>query len=209
MVLPAIGDEPAGFCIRLILEQPGSGELVIRSATKPEVLSQGVEIKSVSPGAGSWQVSYGSGTLPRTFQLDGQWLISRKSDGSTETIDPRHGWQTIWPDYSGEARYQTRFDLPECGEPGISWELILPRVVCAVTCFLNGKLIAKRGWAPYRFVLPAEILSRKDNQLCLEIANTAANRYLTDTSGSTGGGLESGLIGFPRLLPVKCIELNA
>jgi hypothetical protein len=201
-------DQPDGLSARLELTREGAGELVISSGHEPRVRAPGVKINRVSQNRRDWKISYHSGPLSDGAVLDGEWRISREGRDEARDIDPRRGWQDIWPDFSGVASYQTGFDLPECG-PGISWRLILPRVVCAVTCRLNGELIATRGWPPYRFDLPAKHLKGKSNRLCLDIANTATNRFSTDRSGLRGGGFESGLIGYPRLRPVKCIELKA
>ena len=204
-VQPYPNDGPDGLGLRLGLDQAREGEILIRSESAPRLRTQGIGFGCASQGQGIWRVWYDTGAWTEVIRLDGEWCISRGSHSATHGIDPRRGWQEIWPDYSGVARYQTRFDLPDCGA-GADWRLILPEVVCAVACYLNGELIAKRGWPPFHFDLPSAVLRGKGNLVQLDVANTAANRYCGGRSGEKRRVFKSGLLGVPRLQPLKYIE---
>jgi hypothetical protein len=132
-----------------------------------------------------------------TVLLDSGWTLS--VDGATPVaIDPRRGWEHQGhATFAGHAAYRCRFDwATAAAATGDEIALTLPVVHCAAGATLNGVSLGERGWAPYRFDIPAGLLRGRDNELELSVANSAANRYYAGTPFQHG--LQpSGLGGVP------------
>lgn len=105
----------------------------------------------------------------------------------TAAIDPDRGWeQQGFETFAGVGTYRCRFERPSGGVDGDRWTLTLPVVNCAVRAVLNGATLGARGWRPYRFEVESGLLRGHDNELVLEVANSAANRYYARTRFQSG-----------------------
>lgn len=93
-------------------------------------------------------------------------------------VDVRMGWERQgFPDYSGVGIYACEFDRPADG----GWRLRFPAVRAAVEVTLNGQPVGARGWAPYEFALPDELLRPVGNRLEVAVFSAAGNKYYAGT----------------------------
>ncbi len=114
-------------------------------------------------------------------------------------IDPEQGWERQGLEtFAGVGTYCCRFDRPAGGADGDRWTLTLPVVECAARAALNGYSLGSRGWRPYRFDVPPGLVRACDNELELEVAGAAANRYYAGTRFQHG--LQPSGLGAPPVL---------
>jgi hypothetical protein len=112
------------------------------------------------------------------------------------------GWEVQgWPTFSGVATYRLRFDLPAADLAWPDWELLLTEVHTAADVELNGTVLGRFGWGPVTCAVPAGLLRARGNQLTVEVASTAANRYYAGTCQQSNGLDPSGLTTAPTLRP--------
>ncbi|CAM5344363.1 MULTISPECIES: hypothetical protein [Streptomyces] len=152
-------------------------------------------------------------------ELESGWVLEIPEDAYEEAGTVRHiavtcGWeQQGLSTFAGTADYvrQIRLDAP------VLLELTLPAVAGAVLVFVNGLRVGERAWPPYRITIPADALKPGGNELRVQVAPPAANRYYAGTglraepepcgllappllrhavapdAGAAPGGLDSGL----------------
>lgn len=96
---------------------------------------------------------------------------------------------------SGVGTYRIHFQSAARGESAF---LVLPVVHCAAEVHCNGVTIGRRGWSPFEFEVPANVLADGDNELEVLVASSAANKYCVGTPFDTGP-VASGL-GAPPVL---------
>ncbi|MDH7602915.1 MAG: glycosyl hydrolase [Armatimonadota bacterium] len=82
--------------------------------------------------------------------------------------------ESDYPFYSGTVTYRTQFELDRSYP---SLVLDLGDVRDAASVYVNGELVGKRLWAPYRFELAARV-SPGVNELVIEVRNNPANLIL-------------------------------
>jgi hypothetical protein len=198
---------PDGLKARFITHRQGTVIFEVVSPQEPIVKAPAAIRRIDSLAQGRWAVSIDSGPMPETVELSSNWTFRADGEKDSRPIDVRFGWEELQPSYSGVGFYDSLFHLPACAS-GLGWELVLPKVVATAKCYLNGTRVGQRGWPPFNFALPAEMLKRRANRLRLEIANTAANRYCTGTPYLKGAAMASGLIGAPQLRPAVRTELT-
>lgn len=129
-----------------------------------------------------------------TLPLDGEWTL--RSHGAPRPIAVTEGWQAqgdaAW---SGLGRYETGFTLELGGE----LVLDLPGLACAAFVSLDGKAQGQIYHPPWR--LPLGRVAAGHHVLCIDVANTAANRYYAETPYAGAPWPDaSGLTAAPRLL---------
>jgi hypothetical protein len=217
--LAAFNDGPAPGRLVLDLEDGdvvvawdgASGEVrsVVRSGSSRSSLSLApaelLLIEQVDPGdvAGT-DDQRRDDVEPGTGQaLPGGWTVRvAHGDGSgndddlvLRDVDLARGLEEQGlPAFSGVVTYARTIVLDSPG-PLL---LDLPDVVGGAELFINGRLIGRRGWAPYNFRIPAEDAVAGENYLQIEVAGTAANRYYAG-SGMRDRPDPCGIIGVPRL----------
>lgn len=127
--------------------------------------------------------------------VDG-WTFAPGSGTTFVPISVEKGWEKQgFADFSGVGIYKRPLEIG-----GGNWVLELPEVNTAVTVLLDGQQIARRGWRPYRFELGQ--LTYGPHLLELHVANTAANRYYTNTPYLGDIVDKSGLSAIPKLIPL-------
>jgi hypothetical protein len=135
-----------------------------------------------SPAADARRGS-GEGHLTAQPRLDADPAISLVEGWSFAPGLMRHsppisvaGWETQgFADFSGTGIYRLALEIGDEAD----WFLELPEVATVVSARLDGRQIDRRGWRPYRFALGR--LLPGVHSLELRVANTAANRYYTNT----------------------------
>jgi hypothetical protein len=134
---------------------------------------------------------------PATALRDG-WTL-RVPGRAAVGIDPAQGWERQGLEtFAGVGTYRCRFERPAGGDDTDRWTLTLPVVECTARAALNGSVLGSRGWPPYRFDVPAGLIRRHDNELKIEVASAAANRYYAGTRFQNG--LQPSGLGAPPLL---------
>jgi hypothetical protein len=136
--------------------------------------------------------------LVGTVSLAGGWSFSPGLDADFQLISVDAGWETqSFADFSGIGIYRCQLTIATQAD----WVLELPKVETAVTAFLDGRQIGRRAWRPYRFALGR--LSPGTHMLELHVANTAANRYYSNTPYLGDTADKSGLTAAPKLVPLS------
>ena len=169
------------------------------------VLLEPQEVRCIRLCATSQAVA-GSGQLSSQPPLDRSraialavgWTFAPGEGQVSVSISVENGWEVQgFAAFSGTGIYRLSFSVEVEGD----WILELPVVHTAVTVYLDGAEVGRRGWRPYRFSLVR--LAAGTHQLELQVANTAANRYYHNTPylGSTLD--RSGLGAPPRLVPLR------
>jgi len=146
--------------------KPGQSCVLLASSqasTAPE-LPQWQECGEPISMIGPWQVRF----------LQGE----PKVQADSITVYELRSW-TGWPlqhceAFSGEVRYQTRFDKPL--DPGRKWRLQLGSVCESARVSVNGKFVATCWSLPFECEIDDVLLKAKDNLLTIEVVNLAANR---------------------------------
>ncbi|WP_211250765.1 hypothetical protein [Mycetocola saprophilus] len=127
--------------------------------------------------------------------LAGDWDLTPLPDGSPVPVDVTAGWQTVLPEYSGAATYRTTFELAE-----VSGAILeLPAVSGSARLSINGTPVGERGWRPYRFEIPAELLRKGTNEVAITVFGSAANEFYAGTGLRPEPEL-NGLLAAPELL---------
>ncbi|MCV9967026.1 carbohydrate-binding protein [Pararhizobium sp. BT-229] len=133
-----------------------------------------------------------------TISLAGGWSFSPGLEANFQSISVNAGWETQgFADFSGIGIYRCQLTITTQAD----WVLELPKVETAVTAFLDGQQIGRRAWRPYRFALGR--LSPGIHMLELHVANTAANRYYSNTPYLGDTADKSGLTAVPKLVPLS------
>lgn len=116
------------------------------------------------------------------------WRFSPDKDRTFLPIDVTRPWESQgYADFSGMGTYVCEISLP--GEEG--W-IYLPEVGTAVTVTVNGVNVGQRGWRPYLFHVPADVVHSGLNRVQVNVYNTAANAYYAHTPyqfATTASGL--------------------
>lgn len=142
----------------------------------------------------------GDVTWAAAVELPDGWRLEVPADahahaGTSHEVHTRAGWEQQGLEaYSGIARYVRAVDLP--GD--LDAELELPAVSGAVTVRLNGAEAGSLGWRPFRFRLGAADQHPGPNELVIEVASSAANRYYAGT-GMRDAPEPAGLLAPPLL----------
>lgn len=113
------------------------------------------------------------------FRRSKRFVIGEKTYDSIEICEDGAkvslgDWSTyVGKEFSGSGIYETTFRFKE-----VSYPLCLDLGEVHHTCevFLNGQSLGVCVMAPYRYVLPAELL-QEENTLQIRVSNTAANEY--------------------------------
>ncbi|MGI9009119.1 MAG: hypothetical protein ACR2FU_23525 [Streptosporangiaceae bacterium] len=93
-------------------------------------------------------------------------------------VEVNQGWERQgFASYSGVGFYCCEFDRPADG----GWRLRLPAVRAAVEVTLNGQPVGGRGWAPFEFALPDDLLRPAGNRLEIAVFSAAGNKYYAGT----------------------------
>ncbi|MCS4277204.1 hypothetical protein M2390_002408 [Mycetocola sp. BIGb0189] len=123
------------------------------------------------------QANPGTPAPADTRILSNDWSLTTAHGGSSVPIDVTAGWQTVLPEYSGAATYRTTFELAE-----VSGAILeLPAVSGSARLLINGTLVGERGWRPYRFAIPAELLRVGTNEVAITVFGSAANEFYAGT----------------------------
>ena len=86
------------------------------------------------------------------------------------------GWELQGlADFAGTGVYRTTVVLDDTAEHPTRLEL--PGVRCTAAVSINGTAIGDRYTAPFVFDIPDGLLRQGDNDIEIEVSNTAANRY--------------------------------
>ncbi|PSR21117.1 MAG: carbohydrate-binding protein [Sulfobacillus acidophilus] len=94
-------------------------------------------------------------------------------------IDVHRGWETQGLEcFSGTATYICQIEISSVDR---QWWLYLPCVQSTATLTWNDTPIGRRAWSPYLFAVSPTAVRPGVNTITLQVANTAANRYLTNT----------------------------
>jgi hypothetical protein len=135
-------------------------------------------------------------TPDKMIVLRDGWTFSAETANRPRPISVDLGWQKQgYASFSGTGTYECGFELGAMS----SLVLNLPSVATAATVTLDGKLIASRSFAPYRFDLGE--VEAGSHRLQLHVSNTAANRYYADSPyAGTMWPDESGVLAAPELL---------
>jgi hypothetical protein len=143
----------------------------------------------------------GARPVPGDTVLSAGWTLDIGGvRGAPIRVD--RGWQEQgWPRFSGVAAYRLRFGLPPSGLAWPEWELLLTEVHTTADVELNGTVLGRFGWGPVTCAVPAGLLRAEGNELTVEVASTAANRYYADTRQQSAGLDPSGLTAAPVLRP--------
>jgi hypothetical protein len=133
-----------------------------------------------------------------SISLADGWSFAPGVDAHFQSISVDDGWEMQgFADFSGIGIYRCQLTIATQAD----WILELPKVETAVTAFLDGKQIGRRAWRPYRFSLGR--LSPGTHRLELRVANTAANRYYSNTPYLGDTADKSGLTAVPKLVPLS------
>lgn len=131
-----------------------------------------------------------------TQLLGDGWTFAAGHDAAFVPISVDKGWEKQgFAEFSGTGIYRLNLDVAQG-----YWLLELPDVDTAVTVFIDGQQVDRRGWRPYRFELGR--LAKGCHLLELHVANTAANRYYTNTPYLGDTIDKSGLSATPQLIPL-------
>lgn len=154
--------------------------------------------------------------VPAVEQPDGEGgsddeiVVIRLARGWTVQLQPSGGLPEVpeqpvsvefglegqgFADFSGTATY--RVEVP--GPALTSVDLVLPAVVGGVVVCLNGDPVGARGWSPYRFTIPADLVRPGANLLEIVVMGTAANRYYAKT-GMRAAPEPAGILRSPYLI---------
>ncbi|MFZ4843231.1 hypothetical protein [Mycetocola saprophilus] len=133
--------------------------------------------------------------------LAGDWDLTPLPDGSPVPVDVTAGWQTVLPEYSGAATYRTTFELAE-----VSGAILeLPSVSGSARLSINGTTVGERGWRPYRFAIPVELLRKGTNEVAITVFGSAANEFYAGTGLRPEPEL-NGLLATPELFLTPLAE---
>lgn len=165
--------------------------------------------ESVRP-EGPWAVTFvkGGPEMPAGYESQEPVPWSNRGDGRADA-------------FSGMARYETRFRLPETDAS--EWDLDLGEVYESAEVFVNGKSARILWCEPYRVAI-GHLLKPGENTLAVEVVNLMANRirYMDRNeilwqnyffvnidykpfSASDWPVMPSGLAGPVNLMPLKTI----
>jgi hypothetical protein len=134
----------------------------------------------------------------RLIALADGWTFAPDQDQAFVPISVDSGWEEQgFPAFSGTGIYRLSFTT----ETEADWMLELPTVHTAVTAYIDGTEVGRRGWRPYRLGLGR--LAGGTHELELHVANTAANRYYDNTPYLGSGPDKSGLTATPLLIPLQ------
>ncbi|MGO8177728.1 carbohydrate-binding protein [Rhizobium leguminosarum] len=134
----------------------------------------------------------------RAVPLVDGWRFAPGADATFVPISVETGWETQgFADFSGTGIYRLALEIGDEAD----WFLELPEVATVVTARLDGRQIDRRGWQPYRFALGR--LRPGVHSLELRVANTAANRYYTNTPYLGDAADKGGLSAAPKLIPLR------
>jgi hypothetical protein len=116
---------------------------------------------------GPWKITFekGAPSIPAGYQ---------QNDPGTWTQAP----DTMAKYFSGTARYETNFDLPQGMLHDKNFRLNLGDVREMAEVSLNGRLIGRSWSVPYSLDIPPGILKSKGNHLTIKVTNLDANRVI-------------------------------
>jgi hypothetical protein len=129
------------------------------------------ELRQASVLSGPWQVTFdpkwGGPEGPVNFEALQDW--TRRTEDSIRY-------------YSGTAAYRKTFDAPPALSPFARLYLDLGEVKNLATVRINGQDLGVVWCAPWRVIVPAELLKPAGNQLEIKVANLWCNRLIKDAS---------------------------
>lgn len=124
---------------------------------------------------GAWQVTFvdGGPALPRPAVISALTSWTEWASDDEQDDEQRGALQA----FCGTARYTTTFDKPAAhNADAAAWALDLGTVCHSARVWLNGQELGTLVARPFRLALPAGALSKKANQLTIEVTNLMANR---------------------------------
>lgn len=128
--------------------------------------------------------------------LDGDWDFRFDRTGAETTRRALGSWTTLDAGFSGAAIYTKEFAL----DPGaFGWTLDLGDVREVAEMSVNGRQLAARLWAPYRYDVTAA-LRQGANIIVVKVTNTGANSH--------GQSIQSGLLGPVQLQPDLKVQIE-
>jgi hypothetical protein len=196
----------AGETTRVVLLNDGPERRRVRIAEHAGLELEPEEIVCLELAGGVRRIPLPA-AAPAPDREDSAALALGLGDGWTLTIpgvgavavDPGVGWERQGLEsFAGTGTYRCRFDGPAGAAAGERWMLTLPVVECAARAELNGRALGARAWPPYRFEIAPDVLRAAGNELVIEVANAAANRYYAGTRFQRG--LQPGGLGAPPVL---------
>lgn len=117
-----------------------------------------------------------------TLDLASDWTL-RFQGGAKDAvaIGIDRGWEEQGFDtVIGTGIYARSVQMTEA-MAAMEWELELPEVHTAAAVVVNGNPLGRRGWAPYRFLLPSSAWQAGTNRLEIHVSSTAGNHYYAGT----------------------------
>jgi hypothetical protein len=148
--------------------------------------------------------------IPKSVSLNWGWSFHLSDDKNSHPISIVSGWeQQGFSNFAGEGIYEIIFDMSAKLENWKIWDwrLEFPKVVSSAEIVLNGKTLGLLLWSPYKIVLPSSSLLPYNNHMEVKVTNTAGNHYYFDSPYHVSK-FPSGLVGEPKLQPVKIIEIG-
>jgi hypothetical protein len=194
----AVARQGADSRMRSVVD-PGSGPARLSLAPGELVLVEEIPAHDAPSGEYATAADVASGA--DSTLIDG-WAVrahgvgpGRDDDVVLRDVDPTRGLeQQGLPAFSGVVTYGRTIDV---AVPA-SMVVELPDVVGGAEVFVNGRSVGRRGWAPYTFRVPRDHTAPGANDLHIEVAGTAANRYYAGT-GMRDRPEPTGLLAAPRL----------
>lgn len=160
-------------------------------------VAAGADATPVRPPAAQQTASSTGLPQPNQVLLTSGWTL--QIPGLAEEpvpVNVTEGWERQgFASYSGVGIYACQFDRP----PGRDWYLRLPAVRAAAEVSLNGQPVGRRGWTPFEFALPENLLRPAGNRLEVKVFSAAGNRYYAGTPYQSAPE-SSGLLRPPELV---------
>jgi hypothetical protein len=116
--------------------------------------------------------------------LDGPWVLripqgQHGYGGTVRPVDPAIGWeQQGLEDFSGVADYECSLPLASLRSVRIS----VSRIAGSATLWVNDIQVGRRGWRPFRWDVPSDVVREGANHIRIRVASSAANRYYAGTA---------------------------
>jgi hypothetical protein len=209
--------DPNGTRVALFNDEDRPRTVGIRPATLPAqvtrwrpesgVVEESFELTGalrlyLAPGElACFQLTNGPRAVPAAITVDRGWTL--RAAGVERPVAVDRGWERQgWDSFSGIGEYRTTFELCAGQLDWPVWQLVLPAVHTSAEVELNGRIVGRWGWGPYRCPIDATVLRLQGNELRIRVASTAANHYYAGTPHQNGRLEPSGLTAAPVLRPL-------
>lgn len=204
-VMPTSGaDDGLELGIRLVSDEPVNLHTV---GEKPHHLPPTVHASTSASPIG-WHVQLTPPHFPQPMMIDSGWTLTPADGHGSRPISVTQGWELQGlPTYTGGATYECQLEMPP-GSTDWEWELELPEVHTVAEVTVNRRELGRRGWSPYRFTMPTDIVQSGRLSVSIRVLSTAANTYYAGTpyQGSTLD--PCGLTAPPRLQPRLSVTIR-